>query len=77
VGHYGGAMGRPDPADSSRRRQWIIDWVTLKTGTPELTVEVQNNSRKTPRDKQMRWEQVAIRASVERLLREREAPPTF
>jgi hypothetical protein len=70
VGHYGGTMGRPDPADASRRRQWIIDWVTLKTGTPELTVEVQNNSKKTPREKQMRWEEVAIRASVDRLLME-------
>jgi hypothetical protein len=70
TGHYGGTMGRPDPADSTKRRKWMIDWVTLKAGTPELTVEVQNNSKKTPREKQMRWEEVAIRASVERLLKE-------
>ena len=70
VGHYGGTLGRPDPADSTKRRRWMIDWVTLKSGTAELTVKVQNNSRKTPRDKQMRWEHVAIRASVDRLLKE-------
>jgi len=70
IGNYGGTMGRPDPKDPSKRRQWLIDWVTLKTGTPELTVEVQNNSKRTPCAKQMRWEAVALRASVDRLLSE-------
>ncbi len=70
VGTYGGTMGRPDPADPARRRKWLIDWVTLKSGTPELTVEVQNNCKKTPRDAQMRWSHMAVCASVERLLKE-------
>ena len=70
IGNYGGTMGRPDPADPARRRKWLIDWVTVKTMTPELTVEVQNNSKKTPRDKQVRWAETAIRASVDRLLKE-------
>lgn len=70
VGNYGGTMGRPDSEDPSRRRQWLIDWVTIKTGTPSLTVEVQNNSKKTPCEKQFRYAEAAIRASVERLLKE-------
>ena len=70
TGNYGGTMGRADPKDSATRRQWLIDWVTVKTGVPELTVEVQNNSKKTPCDKQMRWQEVAIRASVDRLIKE-------
>ncbi|MFC1461492.1 hypothetical protein ACFLQR_03115, partial [Verrucomicrobiota bacterium] len=70
VGYYEGFGSRPGWSEdgSGTRRKWVIDWVTMKSGTPELTVEVQINSKNTPREKQLALSVSAIAASVDRLI---------
>ncbi|NOZ20513.1 MAG: hypothetical protein GXP25_05420 [Planctomycetes bacterium] len=51
-------------------RSWFIEcWGWLQRQTPSITVEIQNNNRNTPPEKQLLFMDVAIRESVERLLR--------
>jgi len=57
---------RPD--EPSERRRFSIDWLTEKCGTPFITVEVQNNNSRTPRDEQLKYAEAAIEACAEVLL---------
>lgn len=58
------SYGEPD-------RSWFIAcWGWLQKQTPCVTVEVQNNSPNTPPEKQLLFMDVAIRESVERMLRD-------
>jgi len=56
-------LNKPD-----ERRKISIDWLTMKCGTPYLTIEVQNNNQRTPAEKQLLYEQTAIETCVEMLL---------
>ena len=56
-------LNKPD-----ERRKISIDWLTMKCGTPYLTIEVQNNNQNTPAEKQLLYEQTAIETCVEMLL---------
>ena len=50
-------------------RSWFIQcWGPLQKKTPCITVEIQNNNKRTPPEKQLLLADTAIRESVERLL---------
>jgi len=56
---------------SGEQRQYFVDrWGDLYQRIPIVTSEIQNNSPRTPPALQQRLNEVAIRASVERLLRD-------
>lgn len=67
TGHYETYRHTPGWSEDGRRLPWIIDWLTLKSGTSELTVEVQNNNPRTPAAKQRLFALTAIVAGVEYL----------
>jgi len=58
----------PDFDKPAERGKMSIDWLALKSGTPSLTIEVQNNNPRTPADEQLFYQQTAIEACVEFLL---------
>lgn len=68
TGHYETYRQAAGWSEQGRRLPWIIDWLTLKSGTSELTVEVQNNNPRTPAAEQRLFALTAIVASVEYLL---------
>jgi hypothetical protein len=58
----------PDFDKPSERMKMSGDWLSIKCGTPQLTIEVQNNNQRTPAEEQLLYEQTAIEACVEMLL---------
>jgi len=66
TGHYVEYRNAADGwSEDGRRVPWLIDWLTLKSGTSELTVEVQNNNHRTPPAKQRLLAYAALVASAE------------
>jgi len=53
----------------NERRKISIDWLIMKSHTPTLTIEVQNNNPKTPAEKQLLYAQTAIESCIEILLK--------
>ncbi|MCX8082546.1 MAG: hypothetical protein N3D17_04040 [bacterium] len=58
-----------DLNNPKERRKISIDWLTMKTGTPCITIEVQMHNPNTPAQKQILLEKVAIEVCVELLLK--------
>jgi len=69
TGHYENFIFGPDPENPNERRKWLIDWIPMKYGSAELTVEVQNNNQNTPWQEQIILSEAAIKASVDFLLK--------
>lgn len=59
----------PDLENPSERSKMSGDWLSIKYGTPQLTIEVQNNNKRTPAEEQLLYQQTAIEACVERLMK--------
>lgn len=55
----------PDMTNPTERMKMSGDWLTIKSGTPCLTIEVQNNNPRTPAEKQLLYQQAAIEACLE------------
>ncbi|MCD4823371.1 MAG: hypothetical protein K8S55_02085 [Phycisphaerae bacterium] len=58
----------PDLDKPNERLKMSGDWLSIKCGTPQLTIEVQNNNQRTPAEEQLLYQQTAIEACVEMLL---------
>jgi len=67
-----GANPAPEPRPlgygEDQLRYFRACWTDVYTSTPTITVEVQNNSPRTPPDLQRRLQEEAIRASIEEML---------
>jgi len=58
----------PDLDMPSERFKMSGDWLSIKYGTPQLTIEVQNNNQQTDAEKQLLYQQAAIEACVAMLI---------
>ena len=58
----------PDLNNPYERIKMSGDWLTIKCGTPSLTIEVQNNNPRTPPEEQFLYEETAIEACVGMLM---------
>jgi hypothetical protein len=58
----------PDINRPGERMKMSGDWLSIKCGTPCLTIEVQNNNARTPPEEQLLYEEAAIQACAGMLI---------
>jgi len=74
------ARSKPEPKPlgyTGEQKEYFVRYEGFITRTtPSITVEVQNNNTGTPPEKQLKYQEAAIKVTIEKMLTDKEPPPS-